>query len=509
MPNVNPDQAQDISVDSSAFSNNLGVGDNTFQAVADVLDGLNVGAYPEDSVLVVPRGATPALSGTNLKTTYNDAKSLKPGGNDLSTTNRATVIVPAGVYDVASTGFNMNAEFIDVIGHGICRRIGPYTNPGKLVIPLSRIEGASSASEAVIHATANDFLLQGFHVRQKAAAFTLNETIIRIDHVDGAPKSRYIDIAYSADVLTRGISCHTQYYKIAGYFEECHSLGQESLADTTYGPAEISAKFIRCTGWGIANSYGGPTEFSGYAEDCEAGGSGFGVVGSGDGDATCSGKVIRCKVGTYGFGFGGDVAGDVGIFTGYAEDCECYARGGFGAAKGTGDVNSVFGGTAIRCKTGTTSDTAAFGGRGIVTTTGRLIDCEAGPFSFGRRLFDGYGYKLIAAPNSFPYTGSYVSTGVLEKCQMLASGTGIIGWNGVMRQCVIECTAGGSCVALYGDDAILDRCILLAGTGDYTVTSSSTKNVRMSRCQLNKDMHADVTNLISFGNNIIDADVAI
>ncbi|RLI52680.1 MAG: hypothetical protein DRO87_12795, partial [Candidatus Thorarchaeota archaeon] len=87
-------------------------------------DGVSNGGYAlgcDDATIHVMRGSTNVISGTNLLAAYTAAKSLTPGGNALSATNRATVKVPAGVFDLGTQRLTLDTDFVDVIGTGICR----------------------------------------------------------------------------------------------------------------------------------------------------------------------------------------------------------------------------------------------------------------------------------------------------------------------------------------------------------------------------------------------------
>ena len=76
-----------------------------------------------DSTISVQRGTTDVLSAAALRTAYTAAKALTPGGNALSATNRAVVMIPAGRYDFGlgdvaddNHGLELDAEFVDLVG---------------------------------------------------------------------------------------------------------------------------------------------------------------------------------------------------------------------------------------------------------------------------------------------------------------------------------------------------------------------------------------------------------
>ena len=76
-----------------------------------------------DTTITVERGSTDVLSAAALRTAYTAAKALTPGGNALSATNRAVVMIPAGRYDFglgdvgdSNHGLELDAQFVDLVG---------------------------------------------------------------------------------------------------------------------------------------------------------------------------------------------------------------------------------------------------------------------------------------------------------------------------------------------------------------------------------------------------------
>ncbi len=79
----------------------------------------------DDATIVVRRGSTNTISGTNLLAAYTAAKALTPGGAALSDSNKARVVVPPGTYDLGTTPFalDIDTDYVDVVSLGcICRR---------------------------------------------------------------------------------------------------------------------------------------------------------------------------------------------------------------------------------------------------------------------------------------------------------------------------------------------------------------------------------------------------
>lgn len=71
-----------------------------------------------DTLVVVDASSSPTLNGTALRSAYAAAAALNPGGSSLSATNRATVLIPPGNYNMGSTKFDLDTEYVDLVGLG-------------------------------------------------------------------------------------------------------------------------------------------------------------------------------------------------------------------------------------------------------------------------------------------------------------------------------------------------------------------------------------------------------
>jgi hypothetical protein len=84
------------------------------------LGGL-IGLQAGEAYLTVQTTANPVTNGFNLLAAYNDAAVSTPHGAALSATNRATVLVPPGRYDLGADCLWLGTEYVDVVGMSTAR----------------------------------------------------------------------------------------------------------------------------------------------------------------------------------------------------------------------------------------------------------------------------------------------------------------------------------------------------------------------------------------------------
>lgn len=359
--------------------------------------------------IMVEHGDTPLENGANLLAAVAQAAGMEPNGAARSAENRATVIVPPGVYELGETPLVLAAEFVDLVGLS--------TNPEN-----QRISGeAAGLGTGVLMQTANDVRIENLSVHcteesflgplgpaRPAAYFpesNLPLTRIRNCVFFGVPgpsfgmrmaieySGTYIDVvsgAYAFGGYNGGIA--------SGVFIRCKGEGFAFGGASVDSPSEdsgiASGVFIDCEGGSL--SFGANGEASGRFVNCTATGSGF---GSGA-DGVANGEFIRCSGGGSSFGGGGGTA------SGYFEGCRARSDsfgGAGGVASGVfvdcvaGDslisgTNSFGGGGGVasgefrNCRAVTSGGAPAatsFGGGGGGIASGLFINCEAGQRSFG------------------------------------------------------------------------------------------------------------------------------
>lgn len=223
-----------------------------------------------DSFVVVERGATDVASGTNLLAAYTAAKSLTPGGNALSATNRAVVFIPPGRYDLNGGFLTLDTQYVDVVGLSTDRTATVITS------------AFTDITKGTIIQTAND-------------VHASNLTVEKSNDTDGSAyyPSNDLDLTVWHDV------------EFSASDNAAYSMRTE---------IEYSGTFIDCESGSLG--FGSSGTASGTFIDCEAGADSFGTYG------TASGTFIRCRGDVYSFGCGGGAAAS-GTFI----DCEVTGAG--------------------------------------------------------------------------------------------------------------------------------------------------------------------------------------
>lgn len=154
----------------------------SINALNAAIANVEAGVYTSDSIIFVAKSTDNELRYDNLAAAYTQAKALTPGGNALSATNRATVIIPPGIYDAGTNTLILDANYVDIAAMfpevsfdahrdytkthvGIGYR--GWTNGVPFKFPRTRIQGTLSNTNghyAVIKQTVEDVRLEGFSV---------------------------------------------------------------------------------------------------------------------------------------------------------------------------------------------------------------------------------------------------------------------------------------------------------------------------------------------------------
>lgn len=208
---------------------------------------------------------------------------------------------------------------------------------------------------------------------------------------------------------------------------------------------------------------------------CQAGDSSFFKDNAGDitGTGKLSGTLIGCIAGKQSFGgcasFGSDV-------TGYLQDCKA---GDLSYALG-----KTFSGKAIRC----TGEDGCFGG------------CAGAIYDPG--TFSGYAEDSNAKSRSF---GSGRDTakcsGELVRCKCTEMPEAMFTEGAILRDSYLQVTGTDkNCLDLNDSNTKVHNCTLIANGTGKSITAGEAQNVFAVHCRMNKDKHANVTNLIGDGS---------
>jgi len=438
------------------------------------LMGADAGNLSTGAYIIVRPSPSATNNGAELRNAYAAAKAFTPNTAALSATNRATVILLPGRYDLGTTRLNLDTDFVDIIG---------LTDTPEQVVITSQVILSDSGT---VYQTANDVKIKGVTIDRtgapagsgagrtaayfpfpKATAITTwsgdgtTMTIAANGHglqtgdsvrisgsgnssVDGVFTVTRIDdnsFSYPSTVNAAGsIGTATERFNLT-YIENCVFSGT-SGSGMRIG-MEYSGTYRRCVGG--ASSFGGtflgnPTTTaiaSGLFEDCASGEESFGGAG------TASGTFTRCT--SSGSGFGGTASG---TFT------DCSSSTGFTFPSGT----------FVRCSVATSGFGSGFGG----SATGTFTDCTI---------------------NNGAYNGTF--TGTARRCRFVCTGTN----NNALR---------------VGDGAkIFDSTLIATGTGN-SITAGSAVTISLAGCRMNNSINANVSNnlgTLTESYNLIDSDI--
>ncbi len=330
-----------------------------------------------ESYITVATSSDPGLNGFYLKEAYNAAKALTPHGAMLSATNRATVIVPPGNYDLGTSALILDTEFVDLIGLSSARE-------NQYIFGLS-----GGTNTGVLMQSANNVRIENLFIECTKASGGATG-------LDTDPAAYFPDDAATTDTVIRNcefkailFEAWSMRIKITypGRFEDC--TGGISSFGGHGGIA--SGTFTNCTGGSF--SFGGLDGIaSGIFLNCSAGSFSFG-------SDTASGTFTNCSSTSNSFG-GGNGSTASGTFINCTSPGQSFGGGGTASGNFTNCVggNSSFGGSVN-----------TFGGLFIGTASGTFTNCTGGDGSFGGgtggSTVGGKFYFCKSGPNSLPPGG--------------------------------------------------------------------------------------------------------
>jgi len=506
--------------------------------------------WAPDAVVVVQRGATDAVSAVKLAAAYAVAKTLLPGGNALSATNRARVCFPAGGYDFGTGTFTLDANFVDLeaMSPGLAAPPLPadqewagqkdaVTFAGVTWRPAAtRIYGTAvtaAINEAwvsgVVVQLANDVRLSGFEIAN------LHVIAGAVDSDSGAePVGGFTTPIKACGLLiTATDNSPSVYEKMSfyvrgsGLFRTLSDGGGAGNADSHWCRFPVAANsalggtWRRCVAnghaWRVKQHPGGnPGTMSGLYEDLVAGAMSF----IGDEGPTVTARFYRCR-GTAHYNYDNadsyekNDADTPTPLPGYACFCGCRSfSGGIGSSAYFED-----------CAAGDHS--FGMGDASIQQNSGTFIRCRAGKTSFAgtksggnKADFAGYAEDCYALAGSFG-GGSANSklTGTLVRCTIIGNIEAIYCYGAKIRDCHITVTTTGKHGLILKDGAtrVLNTTILVlqGGTGvPITDGGLGAQNVVAAHCRFNNAANdadgiaAAVTNLVGTPANVCDDDLA-
>ena len=291
------------------------------------------------SCIVVETTSNAKTNGAALIAAYTAAKALTPNGEELSATNRASVIIPPGVYDLGSGALTLDTQYVDIIGL--------TTDAEKqFIYSVPTIQDTGTLVQ-----TANDVRIANI----KAKCEISQELLLSIFLPEGEPVLEnvvHVPAAYFPSTNLSGTVCDNSIFEGGDISEVGLPMGFSMRVLIEY-----SGTFNSCTGG--ADAFGGVGTASGTFNYCTGGAGAFGGAGG-----TASGTFNSCTGGDFAFGgYGGTASGTFTNCTG--------GNNAFGGNEGTAS------GTFNYC----TGGAGAFGGGGG-TLSGQLYYCRLTTGSF-------------------------------------------------------------------------------------------------------------------------------
>jgi hypothetical protein len=282
-------------------------------------------------------------NGTNLRSAYTAAAALTPNGSAKSATNRSTLIVTPGNYDLGTTPLTMDTEFVDLFG---------LTNNPEQVLITSAV---SSDNSGTLVQTADNVIISGVTLKNTQNSNSANDD--STDPAAYAPSSNLSSTIIRKVIFTASNNGRAMRNGViySGRYEDCVIPSGVYYGFGSFG-GEASGTFIRCSAY--SNAFGFFCDASGVFEDCYCFNAGFGCLGD------ITGTMRNCRVSsTSSFGYASsestgtlincESAGSDGSqysfdnLKGHLFNCRCFGKGFLFIQKAFMFNCSTFGSEAI------------------------------------------------------------------------------------------------------------------------------------------------------------------
>lgn len=456
------------------------------------LAGYGITQFANSYYVFVGGEATAAANGLALTGAYIYAQAQTPGGLAKAASNRFTIVVMPGVYDVGDGNLVMSDEFIDIIG------LSKNTGAGFFASPLiDHGETVITSTGHTLTQSANNVTIANVCLRTSSTTkFAWNLTTA----VTTASKMLNVLITNTNAVATPSMPAALT---LAGYYEDVRAWNQSSFGNSN--TAVCSGVFIRCKAgaFSFATALSSGSIASGRFEDCEADGASFGTNG------TASGTFIRCRYvaidTTVSPMFGG-----AGVASGYFQDCVANGQ--------DGSFGNTASGRFVACRSDITvaagiSPGGAFGCGTTGLASGNFYQCSGGNNSFGGsnnatgRTFTGRAYQCVAGMNSFGggSTTAGVMGGIMLTCRLNGRLNAVVAGKIDDTQIVVSNVDETAVLVTIG--ASISRCTLVGNGTGFSVDAPAPVSVLIYQCSMNLGFGANVTNLVATPYNVNDVNL--
>ena len=214
--------------------------DSILQALGK-LEGLLDGklSLRGDNFIVTRPTADADWNGEHVMSMYNQLTALTPGGQPLSHTNRAILIVMPGRYDEPQYGFEFYTPYIDIIGFGSKHGIVLNGNVGVLGNDNHRLENLTIKGYVELPTHVDSCIYRNLTVD----SFSSNGSGI-FENIEHSGVGDYLFEALQdanlKNIYTPKSICHGYGSYVSGILENCRS-------DNELGGMPLSGKLINCT----------------------------------------------------------------------------------------------------------------------------------------------------------------------------------------------------------------------------------------------------------------------
>lgn len=282
-------QDNEVGQTNDAYLNLVGYDNFGFVIVRT---GINTSNGNEDN--------TSLRNGINLKAAYANAITLTPNGQPLSATNRAAVLLPPGVYDMGNDGFEMDTEFVDIVGLGAPEDIH-----------ITSVYGAVDGGGTIIKTCDNAFI-KNLTISNQGPGSPSFDILAPSGYApSGVFPSEVIENVRFISFST-GLAYMRQQWEFAGTYINCTAIGD--LISWAMFSFPDGGTFKNCHATGIQHGFGymaqvpGGTSVNtaGTFENCSCY-YGFGHYPETASNGTVSGTFRNCKADSYSFGYNASI----------------------------------------------------------------------------------------------------------------------------------------------------------------------------------------------------------
>lgn len=286
--------------------------------------------------VIVGGEASATANWTALSAAYTVATTATPNGAALSASNRYTIFLLPGVYDLGASTFTLNTEGVDIVG--LSPNTGDVKYSGSTIVSFGDTLLTSTGTVVNINNTnIHDITIANVAIQTTTGTAALNTT-----------QSGFLSGLKVLNVLIDGTGSSTMAWNKSynGTWIDVRCFQTRAFGRSTGTALTVAGLFIRCKGRNMMAGEGGVVTISATVIDCEAGTGSFGA----DGDVI-SGTFLRCRyISAYGGLGSGMFGGSTGTIssTAYIEDClGDVAAGAFGGGAMAGTLKNCSGSNVV------------------------------------------------------------------------------------------------------------------------------------------------------------------